>query len=131
MLVNESSEAKERLIHCEDYLWRLNDEKQGVETTRPLPMHDTRLNFILVTSAMGECFPEMANPYVDAVGRLKNLGYRIDKLSVGGRSSSSFNAAMIADAVKGHESRANERLVLIGYSKGATDILHFGVSACR
>ena len=125
MLVNESSEAQERQIHCDDYLWRLNDETQGFDSNRPLPMHDTRVNFIFVTSAMADCFPEMANPYTNAVDRLKNLGYRIEKLVVSGRSSSSFNAAMIADAVRGHELRANESLVLIGYSKGATDILHF------
>jgi hypothetical protein len=125
MLVNESSEAHERQIRCEDYLWRLMYEKQGTQSSRPLPIHDTKLNFIFVTSAFGECFPEKASPYADPVDRLKKSGYRIDTLFVGGRSSSSFNAGMIADAVKKYELQINERLVLIGYSKGATDILHF------
>ena len=67
----------------------------------------------------------MGKPCQDAAVRLEKLGYRIDTLVVGGRSSSSYNAVMIAEAVDGLESRANERLILLGYSKGATDILHF------
>jgi predicted esterase len=32
---------------------------------------------------------------------------------------------MIAQTVDGLELKATERLILLGYSKGATDILHF------
>ena len=124
-LINQSSEAQQRRIQCEDYLWRLNDEKQGDKLSQPLPMHDASLRIILVTGAFGECFPKMGMPYADAAARLEKLGYRIDTLVVGGRSSSSYNAAMIAKTVDGLELKATERLILLGYSKGATDILHF------
>ena len=124
-LINQSSEAQRRRIQCEDYLWRLNDEKQGDKLNQPLPMHDASLRIILVTGAFGECFPKMGMPYADAAARLGKLGYRIDTLVVGGRSSSSYNAAMIAKTVDGLELKATERLILLGYSKGATDILHF------
>ena len=124
-LINQSSEAQQRRIQCEDYLWRLNDEKQGDKLSQPLPMHDASLRIILVTGAFGECFPKMGKPYADAAARLEKLGYRIDTLVVGGRSSSSYNAAMIAKTVDGLELKATERLILLGYSKGATDILHF------
>jgi len=124
-LINQSSEAQQRRIQCEDYLWRLNDEKQGDKLSQPLPMHDAGLKIILVTGAFAECFPKMGKPYDDAAARLEKLGYRIDTIVVGGRSSSSYNAAMIAKTVNGWEPRANERLILLGYSKGATDILHF------
>ena len=67
----------------------------------------------------------MGKPYQDAAVRLEKLGYRIDTLVVSGRSSSRYNAAMIAKTVDGWEPRTNERLILLGYSKGATDILHF------
>ena len=124
-LINESSEAQQRLIQCEDYLWRLNDEKQGDKLSQPLPMHDPSLRIILVTGAFAECFPKMGKPYADAAARLEKLGYRIDTIVVGGRSSSGYNAAMIAKTVDGLEFKATERLILFGYSKGATDILHF------
>jgi pimeloyl-ACP methyl ester carboxylesterase len=124
-LINENSEAQRRQIRCEDYLWRLNDEKQGDGLSQPLPMHDPSLRIILVTGAFAECFSEMGNPYQEPAVRLEKLGYRIDTIVVSGRSSSSYNAAMIAKAVNGLEHSATERLILLGYSKGATDILHF------
>jgi hypothetical protein len=124
-LINESSEAQQRQIKCEDYLWRLNDEKQGDKLSQPLPMHDPSLRIVLVGGAFAECFPKMGKPYDDAAVRLEKLGYRIDTIVVGGRSSSRYNAAMIAQTVDGLVLRATERLILLGYSKGATDILHF------
>jgi hypothetical protein len=57
-LINENSEAQRRQIKCEDYLWRLNDEKQGDRLSQPLPMHDPSLRIILVTGAFAECFPK-------------------------------------------------------------------------
>jgi len=124
-LINENPQAQQRQIKCEDYLWRLNDEKQDERVNRPLPVHDPSLRIILVTGALAECFPKMGTPYQDAAARLEKLGYRIDTNVVSGRSSSSYNAAMIAKTVDGLELKANERLILLGYSKGATDILHF------
>jgi hypothetical protein len=124
-LINENSEAQHRQIKCENYLWRLNDEKQGDGLGQPLPMHDPNLRIILVTGAFAECFPKMGKPYQDAAGRLEKFGYRIDTIVVSGRSSSSYNAAMIAKTVDGLELKASERLILLGYSKGATDIIHF------
>ena len=124
-LINEDFEAQRRQINCEGYLWRLNDEQQGDRLGQPLPMHDPSLRIILVTGAFAECFPKMGKPYQDAAGRLETLGYRIDTIVVSGRSSSGYNAAMIAKTVDGLELKATERLILLGYSKGATDILHF------
>jgi hypothetical protein len=57
------------------------------------------------------------------VERLAPVGYRIDTVVVGGMSSSTYNAKMIADAVEALELEPDDRLVLLGYSKGAPDIL--------
>jgi pimeloyl-ACP methyl ester carboxylesterase len=84
-----------------------------------------RIKIILVTGAFAECFPKMGKPYQDAAARLEKLGYKIDTIVVSGRSSSGYNAAMIAETVDGVELEATERVILLGYSKGATDILHF------
>ena len=124
-LIDQSSEAQHRRIKCEDYLWHLNDEKQGERLSQPLPEHDPSLRVILVTGAFAECFPKMGKPYQNAAARLEKLGYRIDTIVVSGRSGSGYNAAMIAKTVGGLEVKATERLILLGYSKGATDILHF------
>ena len=124
-LINENSAAQHRQIKCEDYLWRLNDEKRGDRLRQPLPANDTNLRIILVPGAFSECFPEMGKPYQDAAARLKELGYRIDTIVVSGRSSSKYNASIIAKTVDGLDLKPTERLILLGYSKGTTDILHF------
>lgn len=124
-LINENSEAQKRQLKCEDYLWRLDDEKQDGNLSQPLPVHDGSLSIILVTGAFAECFPKMGKPYQEAAAFLERFGYRIDTLVVSGRSGSDYNAAMIAKTVKKLELKAAERLILLGYSKGATDILHF------
>jgi len=124
-LIDNNFETQRRQIKCEDYLWHLNDEKQGDKVNRPLPKHDLSLRIILVTGAFAECFPKMGKPYQDAAARLERLGYRIDTIVVSGRSSSGYNAAMIAKTIDGVEHEATERIILLGYSKGATDILHF------
>jgi hypothetical protein len=124
-LINQNSEAQRRQIICEEYLWRLNDEQRGDRLSQPLPVHDTSLRIILVPGAFAECFPKMGKPYQDAAARLRKLGYRIDTIVVSGRSSSKYNASIIAKTVDGLDLRPTERLILLGYSKGATDILHF------
>jgi hypothetical protein len=110
-------------VTCEELLHRLGDEP-GPEG-KPLPPHDTRLRVLIVTGAMGECVQDIGTPFDQAIERLAPLGYRIDTVVVGGLSSSTYNAKMIAEAVEAVELAPDDRLVLLGYSKGTTDILHF------
>ena len=46
-------------------------------------------------------------------------------ITVGGRSSAAHNAVQIADALRAASLRDDERVILLGYSKGAVDILQF------
>jgi hypothetical protein len=108
---------------CGDALHTLGGE--SAPTPAPLPPHDTRLRILIVTSALGECIADVATPFDQGVERLEPLGYRIDTVVVGGMSSSVYNAKMIADAVEGLEIEPDDRLILLGYSKGVPDILHF------
>lgn len=112
-------------IVCEDYLWRLNDELPGDTMRRPLPAHDTHLRILIVPGAFWDCFPEIGKPYKTGTEYLMGLGYRIDYIPVSGRSGSEINAAVIANAVADLDMETSERLLLIGHSKGTTDILHF------
>jgi len=110
---------------CADMLHRLGDEPMPETPPEPLPPHDTSLRFLIITSALGECVQDIATPFDQGIVRLEPLGYRIDTVVVGGLSSSTYNAKMIADAVEALELEPGERLVLLGFSKGSTDILHF------
>jgi len=127
-LMESKREIQSPYIECEDYLWRLNDEPLPAAVRTPLPAHDTRLRILIVLGAFSDCIPEIGKPYKLGTERLIRLGYRIDYVPVSGRSGSDINAAVIAKTVADLDIQASERLLLIGYSKGTTDILHFLVN---
>jgi hypothetical protein len=127
-LVGEKNITRKTPIQCKDHLWRLGDEPQSSAPAQPLPEHDTRYVLALVPGAFAECFPKISFPFESGSDRLEKMGYRVEKIRVSGRSSSEHNAVQIAMAIKEIKMRDDERLILIGYSKGATDILHYLVN---
>lgn len=104
---------------CRRLLWRLDDEP--VAALDPLPEPDPTLTVYLVPGAFSECLGEEAMPFRIAAESLAGSGYRISTIVVSGRSGPEHNARQIADALEGEPGPA----VLIGYSKGANDILAF------
>ena len=127
-LLNSNRQRLGLTIGCDDYLWRLNGEPQAVTRQRSLPEHDPRLNILLVYGAFSECFGDIGMPYQEAAERLRQMGYQINNLAVSGLSSSIINAETIAEAVAKQNLGPSQRLVLLGYSKGTNDILHFLVT---
>jgi hypothetical protein len=109
---------------CETALWRLADEPLPSEQPRPLPPIDPSLRFFLVTGALSDCFGADALPYREGVERLAATGVAVGTLRVSGRSGASHNARQIAGVLADALDPA-DRVVLVGYSKGAVDILHF------
>jgi hypothetical protein len=125
----ESKRKSQNLnIDCEEYLWRFNDERLPAGIRRPLPVHDTHLRILIVPGAFADCFPKIGMPYKTAIKDLMQLGYRIDYIQVSGRAGSEANADFIAKTIADLDIDTSERLLLIGYSKGTTDILHFLVN---
>ena len=116
-----SSETKD----CASFIWRLADEKFDEGSGGALPYHDTSLKIFIVPGAFSDCFPELGVPFQKGIERLRVLGYSIDTIAVEGRSGSEHDAFLIAEALSHKINRETDRLVLIGYSKGVTDILHF------
>ena len=112
-------------LGCEKQLHRLVDEAPVVNPLAPLPAHDTRYRVLIVPGLFGECFADSVTPFADASARLQSHGYRVEPLVVSGRSSADHNAGQIADAVRAIDLGPEDRLLLVGHSKGAIDILHF------
>jgi pimeloyl-ACP methyl ester carboxylesterase len=110
---------------CEKQLLRLVDEAPAADSPAPLPAHDTRYRILIVPGLLGECLADVVTPFQIASARLQRMGYRVEPLIVGGRSSAGHNADQIAEAVRAIELDADDRLLLVGHSKGAVDILHF------
>lgn len=110
---------------CQTLLWRLADEPAPrVGTTDALPPVDPALRYFLVTGALTDCFGADALPYREGVTQLAARGVAVGTIRVSGRSSASHNAAQIA-GVLATALDPGDRVVLMGYSKGAVDILHF------
>jgi pimeloyl-ACP methyl ester carboxylesterase len=123
--LREHPDRKQRT--CEELLHRLSDEAASAPQPAKPPIPDPRLRLVFVTGLFNDCASVVASPFETAVPRLRSLGYGAEILSVSGRSSSSFNAARIADFVS-QVPDGDQRLVLVGYSKGAVDILEFMVA---
>jgi pimeloyl-ACP methyl ester carboxylesterase len=85
-------------LGCEKQLHRLADEEPVLHPLVSLPAHDTRYRVLIVPGLFGECLADIATPFADASARLRRLGSRF---------------------------APDDRLLLIGHSKGAVDILHF------
>jgi pimeloyl-ACP methyl ester carboxylesterase len=127
-LLAEDSESRIEADHCEDFLLRLSDESPLDRNFEPLKAFDNQYRILVVPGLFNECFASIALPFEDAIEHLRNRGFKIDQLLVSGRSSCDRNAAHIAEVIENINLDGDEDLVLVGYSKGAVDILHFLVN---
>jgi hypothetical protein len=119
------AEADGRASGCDDLLWRLQDEPAPTTNTPSLPALAQRLQVFVVSGAFSDCRQPATVPFEDAIARLGAQGVRIRPVMVSGRSSAAHNARQIADAVDGAGIADGDRVVLVGYSKGAVDALQF------
>lgn len=108
---------------CEEALLRL--EGEGPPTARPVALGPATgaLRVVVVPGFLGECVQALARPFADALAHLATHGYRTDTIMVSGRSSSRRNAAQLREAVLATALGPGERLLLVGHSKGAVDVL--------
>lgn len=85
------------------------------------PIH--RLRVLLVSGFASDCFASSLGLYADARAHLETLGWRLQDVPIESLSSSTANAPIIAREVLAVPLEPDERLVLLGYSKGTADIL--------
>lgn len=108
---------------CEDLLWRLQDEPSPAAMPAVPATIRKDLRVFVVSGAFGDCRIEDMFPYGVEIDRLNAAGHHIVAVKVSGRSSAAANARQLADAIRAAEVPAGEPIVLVGYSKGAVDIL--------
>jgi hypothetical protein len=109
---------------CEDALTRVGVEPAG--TGMPVELGPSRRHLIAaVVAGIGyECFERWLEPPGTVAQHVRRFGYEATFLRVDALSSSANNARQIRDALMAMQPEAGApRLVLIGYSKGAPDIL--------
>ena len=106
---------------CEKALWDFADAASPTNRPPQLDKATRRLRVIVVPGIFGECVTHWITPFSYALAHLRQHGYRTGLIQVSGRSSSTYNAKQIRDALFAYP--RHEKWILIGYSKGIADIL--------
>ncbi|ABF12074.1 dienelactone hydrolase [Cupriavidus metallidurans] len=109
---------------CDEALTRVGSEPAG--TGKPVDLGPSKRHLIAaVVAGIGyECFKPWLDPPGTVVTHLREFGYDATMITVDALSSSTNNARQIRDAIMDMSLAVNEpRIVLMGYSKGAPDIL--------
>jgi len=109
---------------CDDALTRVGNEPEG--SGRPVDLGPSKRNLIAAAVAgIGYgCFEKWLQSPGTVVQHVRQFGYDAMWLRVDALSSSANNARQIRDAIMAMPAESGPpRLVLIGYSKGAPDIL--------
>ena len=127
-LLKHAQGASSETQNCASLIWRLADENINEGSGDALPHNDPGLKIFIVSGAFSDCFPELGAPFQKGIDRLRGLGYRVETIAIEGRSGSEHDSLLIAEALSRKINRQTDRLLLIGYSKGVTDILHFLVN---
>lgn len=110
---------------CDDALHRLAGETAAPAGSVPDGKAFAAIRLVIVPGIFGECVAKRVLPFQDAEAHLReHHGLPpIEWINVSGRSGSAANARTIAEWLKAHPTPAGQRLVLLGYSKGATDLI--------
>ena len=109
---------------CDEALTRVGDEPAG--TARPVDLgpSNRRLVAAMVPGLGFECFEKWLEPPGSAAAHVRQFGYDQVMIKVDALSGTEINARQIRDAILAMPAEPGPpRLVLLGYSKGAPDIL--------
>lgn len=125
----DHGEALPHYRPCEDALTRLNGEAGA--TGEPVDLGPSRRNLVaaLVPGIGWECFESWLNYENEFDDHLETFGFHTYIFAIDGMSGTENNARQIRDAILDHADELQpQQLVLIGYSKGAPDLLEAVVS---
>jgi hypothetical protein len=108
---------------CDQALHRLLGEAPPSGRQVNLGRSTAGLRLVIVPGLAAQCFGETARPLRFAPRHVEQLGYQVSWIDVDGLSGSDRNAAQIRDAILRMEDLPGRPIVLLGYSKGAADVL--------
>jgi len=109
---------------CEEALVRL--EGEGLPTGNPVDFGNSTspLRIVVVFGVGWKCVKNFIDPQLTLANHISHFGHEITFLEVEALSSSARNASLIREAVMAMpEPKTDERIILLGYSKGIPDIL--------
>jgi hypothetical protein len=90
--------------------------------TRPTPASPARHRLVFVPGFLASCFAGI-HSFADVVSEARAAGFTADVLGVGGRNDVASNAKLIAGQIERIVASDTRRVILIGHSKGANELL--------
>jgi hypothetical protein len=109
---------------CDQALHRLAGEAAASRAPVNLGRARVGLRLAIVPGLAAQCFGERGLPLrAAAASHVEQLGYEVTWIDVDGLSSSTRNAAEIRAAILEMDEIPDRPIVLLGYSKGASDVL--------
>ena len=109
---------------CDEALTRVGTEPAGSGKPVSLKPSSRKLVAVFVPGFAWDCIATWLDAPGTAAQHLQGQGFEVQLLPVEGLSSSTRNAQLIRDAIMNRPAEPGPpRLVLIGYSKGAPDVL--------
>jgi pimeloyl-ACP methyl ester carboxylesterase len=106
---------------CGELLHRLSDEP-ALATAQPLPASATELRVLFVPGLFTACRDRIPLPFEVSLPRLQALGYSASVLDRASGKKPGLHAQRLAESIAREPLEAG-RLILVGHSKGAVDIL--------
>lgn len=114
---------------CDEALTRVGVEPEGTGKKIELGSSGSGLVAVVVPGTGWDCISSWLNIKVSIATHIRQFDYDMATLKVDALSSTTNNARQIRDAIMAMENKNKKpNLVLIGYSKGAPDILEAVVS---
>lgn len=111
--------------NCDEALHKLKDEDSEPGGAVELVFRN-KLRAYVIPGIFGECLIDQVSPFSYAIEHMKSHDVQIDVVpGIRGRASSRHNAQIIHDFFDKVEKSENEKLLVIAYSKGTTDMLWY------
>lgn len=109
---------------CDEAISRVGEEPAGTGKAVNLGPAQRKLTTFFVPGVGWDCFSEWLAMEDTIPEHLRQFGYDMVTMDVNGLSSSELNARLIRDAILAMPQEGTQPdLVLVGYSKGAPDVL--------
>ena len=128
-ILEQRGEALPDYRSCDAALTTVGREPEGTGNSVELGSSKRGLVAVIAPGVGWDCFAEWLDMRGTARSHVRQFGYDMHILKTDGISSTTVNARLIRDEIiKMGPVTAKPRIVLIGYSKGAPDILEAVVS---
>lgn len=123
--VNEqSADTQAGYTPCDELLVRFAGEPPVASAPPVSPIEPARTHVAVVRGLGWECMEGFIDARLLPTRHLERLGYQVTEIRVDGLSGSGRNAEILRDALQAIlEGRREQRLLLMGHSKGVVDIL--------